>query len=204
MARLIVALALLPFRVAFALGARGTVALVCVLVLAVSTYGIAEELGLLESPAIAAPAHRPVRQPPASSAAAADIPRGYLQLYRQAGRRYGVPWSVLAGVGKVESDHGRVPGSRRGGSSSAGALGPMQFMPGTWQTWGRGRSVYEPAAAIDAAARFLRALGINHRPGWALAAYNAGPGRADQPPASTRRYVAAVTALARRYAAGRG
>jgi soluble lytic murein transglycosylase-like protein len=180
------------------------VTLVCLFVLAVTVYGVAEDLGLVEAPAQASPTRpKPARQPAASSTATAEIPRRYLTLYQQAGNRYGVPWSVLAAVGKVESNHGRVPGSKRGGSSSAGALGPMQFMPGTWQSWGRG-SVYDPADAIPAAARFLRALGVHRNPSWALAAYNAGPGRADRPPAVTRRYVADVRALARRYAAGRG
>jgi membrane-bound lytic murein transglycosylase B len=130
-----------------------------------------------------------------SRVARADIPSRYLTLYRKAGRAEGVSWPILAGVGKVESNHGQHMGP-----SSAGALGPMQFMPGTWRTWGRGGDVMDPADAIPAAARFLKALGINRNPEWALAAYNAGPGRADHPPASTRRYVANVRALARRYA----
>jgi len=131
MVALAVWLALLPFRIAYRLGFRGTVALICVLVLTVSVYGIAEDLGLLETPAIAAPCkpgRRPVRQPPASSTATADIPRGYLALYRQAGARYRVPWSTLAGIGKVESDHGRsrLPGVRSD-ANFAGACGPMQI-----------------------------------------------------------------------------
>jgi membrane-bound lytic murein transglycosylase B len=191
----------LPFRIAYRLGFRGTVTLVCVLVLTVSVYGIAEDLGLLESPAIAAPAHRkpkPVRQPPASSAAAADIPRGYLALYRQAGRRYGVPWSVLAGIGKVESDHGRsrLPGVRSG-ANSAGACGPMQIgcVPGSkagnsWARYGHG-SPYDPGQAIPAAARYLVGHGGRRDLSRALFAYNHSPA-----------YVAAVWAWARRYAAG--
>jgi len=195
MARLIVALALLPFRVAFALGARGTVALVCVLVLAVSTYGIAEDLGLLEQPAEASPA----RQPAASSTAAADIPRGYLVLYRQAGRRYGVPWSVLAGIGKVESDHGRsrLPGVRSG-SNAAGACGPMQIgcVPGSragnsWARYGRG-SPHNPANAIPAAARYLCAHGAPRQLSRALFAYN-----------HSWSYVALVKRHARAYGARR-
>jgi membrane-bound lytic murein transglycosylase B len=199
MARLIVALALLPFRVAFALGARGTVALVCVLVLAVSTYGIAEDLGLLEQPAEASPARKPARQPAASSTAAADIPRGYLVLYRQAGRRYGVPWSVLAGIGKVESDHGRsrLPGVRSG-SNAAGACGPMQIgcVPGSragnsWARYGRG-SPHNPANAIPAAARYLCAHGAPRQLSRALFAYN-----------HSWSYVALVKRHARAYGARR-
>src|SRR4051812_33962036 len=36
-----------------------------------------------------------------------DIPAGYLRLYQEAGQRYGINWALLAGIGKVESDHGR-------------------------------------------------------------------------------------------------
>lgn len=141
--------------------------------------------------------HRAAKPAAPSRAARADIPARYLALYRQAGKREGVRWTWLAGVGKVESNHGAHMGP-----SSAGALGPMQFMPGTWSTWGNGGDIRDPADAIPAAARFLKALGINRDPSWALAAYNAGPGRADHPPASTIRYVTNVRALARRYQGG--
>ena len=113
-----------------ALGLRGTVVLACLLVLAVTAYGVAQDLGLLEAPAKAAPAPEKsaAGQPRPSSAAVADIPPGFLLVYRQAGARYRIPWSVLAAIGKVESDHGRVrlPGVRSG-SNWAGACGPMQI-----------------------------------------------------------------------------
>jgi hypothetical protein len=48
-------------------------------------------------------------QPAASQHATVDIPAGFLSVYRQAGERYQVPWPVLAGIGKVQSDHGRAP-----------------------------------------------------------------------------------------------
>jgi hypothetical protein len=188
----------LPFRIAFALGFRRTLALVCLFVLAVTTYGIAEDLGLLESPAIAAPARRPVRQPPASSTAAADIPRGYLQLYRQAGRRYGVPWSVLAGIGKVESEHGRsrLPGVRSG-SNAAGACGPMQIgcvsgskAGNSWARYGHG-SPHDPADAIPAAARYLVGHGAHRNLDRAIYGYN-----------HAWWYVAKVKRWAARYRAG--
>ena len=76
----------LPFRLLAALGLRRSVILACLLVLAVTAYGVAEDLGLIEPPAHAAPAPKPaVRQPSPSRAAIADIPAGYLRLYRQAG-----------------------------------------------------------------------------------------------------------------------
>src|SRR5580692_4823585 len=63
--------------------------------------------------------------------ASKEIPAPYLQLYRQAASRYGLDWSILAGIGKVECDHGRDPDrscSTRGAVNSAGAGGPMQFL----------------------------------------------------------------------------
>jgi soluble lytic murein transglycosylase-like protein len=52
----------------------------------------------------------------------------YMDLYRASARDYGLNpgWSILAAVGKVESEHGRNMGP-----SSAGAMGPMQFLPST-------------------------------------------------------------------------
>ncbi len=180
-----------------ALGLRGTVVLACLLVLAVTAYGVAQDLGLLEAPVKAAPApKRAAGQPSPSRTAVADIPASYLRLYRAAGSRYRVPWSVLAAIGKVESDHGRVrlPGVRSG-SNWAGACGPMQIgcVPGSkagnsWARYGRGRP-HDPAAAIPAAARYLVDHGARRNLDRALYAYN-----------QSRAYVAKVKAIARRYA----
>jgi membrane-bound lytic murein transglycosylase B len=184
-----------------ALGLRGTVVLACLLVLAVTTYGVAQDLGLPETPAKAAPAPKAAAgQPAPSSAAAADIPAGYLRLYRQAGARYRIPWPVLAAIGKVESDHGRtrLPGVRSG-SNWAGACGPMQLgcMPGSkagnaWARYGHGRP-HNPANAIPAAARYLVDHDARHHLDRALLAYN-----------HSRAYVARVKQLARRYTADGG
>jgi hypothetical protein len=197
----------LPFRLLAALGLRRSVILACLLVLAVTAYGVAEDLGLIEPPAQAAPARTPaVRQPSPSRAATADIPAGYLRLYRQAGATYVVPWSVLAAIGKVESDHGRLrlPGVRSGlnryrdrsGRWRNCCAGPMQFNltdgpPSTWARHGRG-NVYDPADAIPAAARKLVADGARRDLDRALYAYN-----------HSRAYVARVKRLARSYAGGR-
>jgi membrane-bound lytic murein transglycosylase B len=191
----------LPFRLLAALGLRRSVILACLFVLAVTCYGVAQDLGLLEPPAQAAPARRPTTgQPRPSRAAIADIPGGYLRPYRQAGARYRIPWSVLAAIGKVESDHGRarLPGVRSG-SNWAGACGPMQIgcVPGSkagnaWARYGHG-SVYAPADAIAAAARYLVDHGARHHLDRALFAYN-----------HSWPYVARVKALARRYARGGG
>src|SRR5947208_12149924 len=78
-----------------------------------------------------------------SRVALADIPANYLQLYRSAGQRYGIDWAVIAGIGKVETDHGRsrLPGVRSGVNSYGCCAGPMQFSivgpgGGTWGSCG--------------------------------------------------------------------
>src|ERR671911_1240803 len=180
-----------------ALGLRGTVILACLLVLAVTTYGVAQDLGLIQPPAKAAPAPKKpaAGQPRPSRAAVADIPPGYLRLYHHAGARYRIPWPVLAAIGKVESDHGRVrlPGVRSG-SNWAGACGPMQIgcVPGSkagnaWARYGHGRP-HNPAAAIPAAARYLVDHGARNNLDRAIFAYN-----------HSRAYLAKVKQLARRY-----
>ncbi|HVS84015.1 MAG TPA: transglycosylase SLT domain-containing protein [Gaiellaceae bacterium] len=73
--------------------------------------------------------------------------------YLEAQRRSGIPWRILAAVNDVETSFGRLREA-----SSSGALGPMQFMPSTWASYGRG-DVRDPHAAILAAARYLRAAG---------------------------------------------
>jgi membrane-bound lytic murein transglycosylase B len=189
----------LPFRLLAALGLRRSVILACLFVLAVTAYGVAQDLDLLEPPAQAAPAPKPATgQPTPSRAAAADIPAGYLRLYRTAGARYRIPWPVLAAIGRVESDHGRSPlPGVRSGSNWAGACGPMQLgcVPGSkagnaWARYGRGRP-HDPADAIPAAARYLVDHGARRDLDHALFAYN-----------HSRSYVARVKQLARRYAHG--
>jgi membrane-bound lytic murein transglycosylase B len=188
----------LPFRLVAALGLRRSVIVACLFVLTVTAYGVAEDLGLIQPPAQAAPAPtKPAAgQPRPSRAAAADIPAGYLRHYRAAGARYRVPWPVLAAIGKVESDHGRVrlPGVRSG-SNWAGACGPMQIgcVPGSkagnaWARYGRGRP-HHPGNAIPAAARYLVDHGARRDLDRAIYAYN-----------HSWAYVAKVKQLARRYA----
>src|SRR5437879_990679 len=92
---------------------------------------------------------------PRQSGDANSIPSNYLQLYKKAGQQYGVPWNLLAGIGKVETDHGQsnLPGVHSG-TNSAGAGGPMQFIAGTWVTFGVDgngdgkKDRYDPADAI--------------------------------------------------------
>jgi len=128
--------------------------------------------------------------------APADIPARYLTLYRDAGARYGIPWNVLAAVGKAESDHGRdtSPGITHG-TNPAGAAGPMQFMPATWHTYGLDgdhdghTDIYDPADAIPAAARYLKANGAPTHLDQALFHYN-----------HDTRYLANIRHLAAAYA----
>ena len=102
-----------------------------------------------------------------SALARSDIPPDYLTWYLDAAQTCpGLPWSVLAGIGEVESDHGRshLPGVASG-SNSAGAEGPMQFEPATFTRYGVNAdpvqpvSPYDPADAIYTAAAMLCADG---------------------------------------------
>jgi membrane-bound lytic murein transglycosylase B len=70
--------------------------------------------------------------------------------YNEASRRYGIDPSYLASINFIESNFGRV-----NGPSSAGAMGPMQFEPGTWQEYGQGGNIMDPHDSILAAARLL-------------------------------------------------
>jgi hypothetical protein len=106
---------------------------------------------------------------------------GESALYRDAARRYGLDWAILAGIGEVECDHGRDPDpscTRQGSVNSAGAGGPMQFLESTWRTYGvdgdgDGRiDRWDPADAISGAARYLRASGAPGDYRRAIFAYN--------------------------------
>ena len=100
--------------------------------------------------------------------------------YRAAERRFGVEWEYLAAINLIETGMGRIEGY-----SSAGARGPMQFIPETWARYGRG-DIDDPRDAIMAAARYLSARGFTEPGGRAdaLFAYN-----------NARTYVRGVTLL---------
>jgi hypothetical protein len=95
-------------------------------------------------------------------------PPGELRRYYRAGqRRFDIPWEVLASLNFVESRFGRILGP-----SSAGAEGPMQFLPSTWESYGAGGDINDPHDAILGAARYLSASGAPERMRAALFAYN--------------------------------
>jgi Transglycosylase SLT domain len=122
-------------------------------------------------------------------------PTNYLQLFQESAARYcpGMSWTVLAAIGQIESADGSNMGP-----SSAGALGPMQFLPSTWAEWGITAfgetgppNIWDPFDAVPSAARMLCAAGAGSPAGLrgAIFAYN-----------HATWYVNEVLALAEEYA----
>jgi murein DD-endopeptidase MepM/ murein hydrolase activator NlpD len=101
------------------------------------------------------------------------IPPFLLPIFQAAGSAYGVPWQVLAAINEVETDYGRDLNV-----SSAGAEGWMQFLPSSWESYGVDangdgfKDPYNPADAIFAAARYLRAAGASTDLRGAVFSYN--------------------------------
>ena len=102
-------------------------------------------------------------QRPVATNIPAGAPANYLNLFKASAAKYcpGMSWTVLAAIGQIESGDGA-----NNGPSSAGALGPMQFMPGTWAEWGINGfgppgppDIMDPLDAIPSAARMLCAAG---------------------------------------------
>ena len=149
----------------------------CVVLLAFSV--IASGAGSAQPPALpgtaapaaaAAPAGLVVPAPggPPSTFARADIPPAYLALYRAAAARFGLDWTILAAIGRVECDHGRDPAPActvEGQLNPAGAGGPAQFLISTWLRYGVSATgtgapdMWNPADAIFGMANYLRACG---------------------------------------------
>jgi soluble lytic murein transglycosylase-like protein len=89
-----------------------------------------------------------------------------LSYYKEAQTKYGVEWQYLAAIHLVESRVGRIHGL-----STAGAQGPMQFIPSTWAVYGTG-DINDDHDSILAAARYLKAAGAPGDMRAALLAYN--------------------------------
>jgi cell wall-associated NlpC family hydrolase len=141
-------------------------------------------------------------QPAATSAATSKVPSAMLALYQEAAATCpGLPWTILAAIGTVESDNGQstLPGVHSG-ANAAGAEGIMQFEPGTFSAYDEPvppggatpPSPYDPTDAVFAAARLLCANGASGGAdiAGAVFAYN-----------HSASYVAQVLALAQTYAA---
>jgi membrane-bound lytic murein transglycosylase B len=93
-----------------------------------------------------------------------------LRYYRQAERRFGARWNLLAAVNFVESAFNKLRSN-----SAAGAQGPMQFVPSTWRAYGLGGDVRDPHDAILGAANYLHANGAPRDNRRALYRYNPSP-----------------------------
>jgi hypothetical protein len=116
-----------------------------------------------------------------SDRARREIPALYLSLYEQAARRYGLDWTILAGIGRIECDHGRDRDSsctQEGAVNAAGAGGPAQFLASTWEQYGvdgDGDGVadrWDPSDAILTMANYLHASGAPGNYRRAIYAYN--------------------------------
>ena len=138
-------------------------------------------------------------QRPVATNIPAGAPANYLNLFKASAAKYcpGMSWTVLAAIGQIESGDGA-----NNGPSSAGALGPMQFMPATWAEWGingfgppGAPDIMNPLDAVPSAARMLCAAGAGNPAtlSRAIFAYN-----------HANWYVAEVLALASEYAKNPG
>jgi len=101
---------------------------------------------------------------PIESPAPADVLLGY---YHDAEAASGVGWNYLAAINLIETCLGRIAGV-----SSAGAQGPMQFLPSTFAKYGDGGDIVSPHDSIMAAGRFLAANGFADDHGHAIFGYN--------------------------------
>jgi len=111
---------------------------------------------------------------------AAEPVDALLGYYRASASRTGIDWTYLAAINYIESDFGRV-----NGPSSAGAMGPMQFLPSTFREYGGGGDIMSPKDSIQAAALLLARNGAPSDYGRALFRYN-----------HSQDYVSAVTSYA--------
>lgn len=149
----------------------------------------------LSSPTIGAPP--PAAAPTAIETAVADlrhVPAPLASAMLTAAKKYNLSPLLIDAVARQES------GYRINAVSRVGALGVMQLMPGTARMLGVGNPL-DPHANIDGGARYLRRLldRFDGNLAFALAAYNAGPGRVERARgipriAETQNYVTKILA----------
>lgn len=116
------------------------------------------QLATLAQPKDTLPAWRIDPQPPAGV---------LLSAYRDAEAASGVGWNFLAAINLIETHFGSVSGT-----STAGAQGPMQFMPSTFAAYGLGGDIHSPRDSIMAAGNYLAANDFASNPDNALYRYN--------------------------------
>jgi hypothetical protein len=132
---------------------------------------------------------------PVEANAPTGVPANWIDLFKESAAQYcpGLSWTVLAAIAEIESGDGA-----NNGPSSAGALGPMQFLPSTWAMWGVDGfgpvgtpDIMNPLDAVPSAARLLCASGGGNTAtlSGAIFAYN-----------HATWYVSEVLALASEYA----
>ncbi|WP_407942173.1 NlpC/P60 family protein [Nocardiopsis tropica] len=158
-----------------------------------------QQVGSLLASGLVCTPNADAEQPDASGYAMDSIPENYLEIYQEVGEEKGIPWNILAGVGQVESHHGRWEGPGiTEGHNDWGAAGPMQFgsLDGSaaGNSWGGEPvqaveerpengygvdgngdgivNVYDPADAIPAAADYLIAHGLEDDVRQAIFGYN--------------------------------
>lgn len=90
-----------------------------------------------------------------------------LAYYREAEAATGVGWNYLAAVNLIETRFGSIEGT-----STAGAQGPMQFLPSTFDAYGSGGDIHSPRDSILAAGRMLAANGFANDRDNAIFRYN--------------------------------
>lgn len=94
----------------------------------------------------------------------ADELLGY---YHEAEAASGVDWNYLAAINLIETQFGSIAGT-----STAGAQGPMQFLPSTFDAYGEGGDIHSPRDSILAAGRYLAANGFATDRDHAIYRYN--------------------------------
>jgi membrane-bound lytic murein transglycosylase B len=133
---------------------------------------VPEDIGVVARYVVTASARlhglvRPVSGPTSFKTGPPKPAGSLLRFYREAERRFGIRWQVLAALNYIESKFGRVKSK-----SYAGAQGPMQFIPSTWAAYGMGGDIRDPHDAILAAANYLHRSGAPGDYRRALYAYN--------------------------------